>query len=572
MGKIRERFTKQEKSWIMYDWANSVYATNIMAAIFPILYASVASDTGNIWFGYAVSIASLIVAVLAPVLGALGDIRGYKKKFLTAFMLIGVVFTAVMAIAGASWEWMLVGYVLSRVGFSGANVFYDSFLTDVTTEKRMDKVSAWGYAAGYIGGSTIPFIISIAVLLLCDYNAFSQKFSILIVSVWWLVFSIPLIKNVKQVHYIEARAASVAKTAWSNFTTTLKGVFTNKGLLIFMLAYFFYIDGVGTIISMATNFGSTLGLNSTGMILALVVTQVVAVPCSILFSKLSSRFGAVKMITVAIAIYFCITIVGFSMGRMVEPVQQSFVNELEAKLEAVEPEFSDAEDQRIWDEQIAESLVENGKELVASPLVVAEGETASQRELAFFYSGSEDTGLFNELMIRLEFDCHEVAEGRNAYEFSQAAVSQSVYEALESVRSDESFVSFVLDESYAEECVNSASTAQLLFWILAFMVGTVQGGIQALSRSYYARLIPPERSNEYFGFFDIFGKFAAVVGPALYATCYGLTGRASYGILSLILLFFLGGLFLMLGRKRIAATEEQMRLSRAEKNIEGEQG
>ncbi|MDO4543946.1 MAG: MFS transporter [Clostridia bacterium] len=571
MGKLRQRFTKQEKSWIMYDWANSVYATNIMAAIFPILYAELASDTGNVWFGYAVSVASLIVAVLAPILGAVGDIKGYKKRMLTAFMLIGVVFTAVMAFAGASWQWMLVGYILSRIGFSGSCIFYDSFLTDVTTEERMDKVSGWGYAAGYIGGSTIPFIISIVVLMLCKYNSFSQKFSILIVSVWWLVFSIPLLINVKQVHYIEAKTSSVAKTAFRNFKMTLKDVFTNKGLLLFMLAYFFYIDGVDTIISMATNFGSTLGLDRTGMILALVVTQVVAVPCSILFSHLSKRFGAVRMIATAICIYFCITIVGFTMGMMVEPSQQRFVEAFDAEIEKVELQFENEEDQRIWEEDIVANLRENGKKLVTQPLTVREDGSLTEREYAYFYLGEDDEGLFNTVLIRLECDSNSVTERRNAYAFSSRELSEQVYTAIEGIRTDEEFKAEILSEEYTESSLAAAEIAQGLFWALAFMVGTVQGGIQALSRSYYARLIPVERSNEFFGFFDIFGRFAAVVGPALYATCYGLTGRASYGILSLILLFFMGGLVLLLGRKRIAETENKVREQRRLKAAETEQ-
>lgn len=559
-------FTKQEKSWIMYDWANSVYATNIMAAIFPILYVSMATDAGNVWFGYGVSLASLVVAVLAPILGALGDIRGNKKRFLTFFMVLGVVFTAVIAFA-PSWEWMLVGYVLSRIGFSGSCVFYDSFLTDVTTEERMDKVSAWGYAAGYIGGSTIPFIISIAVLMFCDYNAFSQKFSILIVSVWWLLFSIPLLKNVKQVHYIEAKTKSIAKTAWKNFSATLRGIFTNKGLLIFMLAYFFYIDGVDTIISMATNFGSTLGLDSTGMILALVVTQIVAVPCSILFSRLANRFSAVKMITTAICIYFCITIVGFSMGQIVEPAQQKFADMFDARVAQIDISFQNEKDKEIFD-GIVKSMREEGKSSISANLEIEENNTESNRQRAYFSIVKEEepqgsnVSMFEKVLDRLEFEGHPIDEKYTAYAFSSAQVSQQVYNALEDMRTDETFVSSVMSEQYTNECMSKASTAQILFWVLAFMVGTVQGGIQALSRSYYAKLIPPERSNEYFGFFDIFGKFAAVVGPALYALCYGLTGKASFGILSLIVLFFAGGMMLIMGRKKLLATEQSVRQSK----------
>jgi UMF1 family MFS transporter len=199
---IGKRFTKSEKSWIFYDWANSVYATNIMAVIFPIYYASVAGDIGNKWWGVGVSVASLIGALIAPTLGAVADFKGYKKKLLFIFILIGTLSTAVLAFV-STWQWMLVGYVISHIGFSGSCVFYDSFLTDVTTHERMDRVSSWGYAAGYIGGSTIPFVISIAVMLLRNYDPIAMKFSILIVTVWWLLFSIPILRNVEQKHYVQ---------------------------------------------------------------------------------------------------------------------------------------------------------------------------------------------------------------------------------------------------------------------------------------------------------------------------------------------------------------------------------
>ena len=427
--RSEKRFTKAEKSWIMYDWANSIYATNIMAAIFPIYFAMQANETGNKLYGFAVSAAALVVALLAPILGAIGDFSGMKKKLFAGFLVLGLVFTAVMA-AFEDWRLMLVGFILSRIGFSGSCLFYDSFLTDVTTPERMDRVSSWGYAMGYIGGSTIPFIISIAVMLLLNQSVLSYKIAILIVVVWWAVFSIPFLKNVKQQYSVEDAPQALAKQAFRNAWKTFKDILKDKKILFFIIAYFFYIDGVDTIISMATNYGETLGLGAIGMILALLVTQIVAVPFSILFGNLAKKVGAMKMIAIAVCVYFVITILGFFMGFNIE-----------------------------------------------------------QAELS---GGDIDAAL---------------------------------------------------------------KLSSTLFWILATLVGTVQGGIQALSRSYFGQLIPPERSNEYYGFLDIFGKFSCVIGPALYAATYAATGRASLGILSIIVLFFGGMVALFAGRKYMKAEE-----------------
>lgn len=428
--RSEKRFTKAEKSWIMYDWANSIYATNIMAAIFPIYFAMQANETGNKLYGFAVSAAALVVAVLAPILGAIGDFSGMKKKLFAGFLVLGLVFTAVMA-AFEDWRLMLVGFILSRIGFSGSCLFYDSFLTDVTTPERMDRVSSWGYAMGYIGGSTIPFIISIAIMLLMNQSVLSYKIAIMIVVVWWAVFSIPFLKNVKQQYSVEDAPQALAKEAFRNAWKTFKDILKDKKILFFIIAYFFYIDGVDTIISMATNYGETLGLGAIGMILALLVTQIVAVPFSILFGNLAKKVGAMKMIAIAVCVYFVITILGFFMGFNIE-----------------------------------------------------------QAELS---GGDIDAAL---------------------------------------------------------------KLSSTLFWILATLVGTVQGGIQALSRSYFGQLIPPERSNEYYGFLDIFGKFSCVIGPALYAATYAATGRASLGILSIIVLFFGGIVALFAGRKYMKAEEK----------------
>ena len=379
-----KRFTKPEWSWILYDWANSIYATNIMAAIFPILYSQIAGKgtTGDHLYGYAVSAANLLVAVLSPYLGAIADFRGMKKKLWFGFMITGVLFTALMGIAG-SWKLMLIGFVISRIGFSGSVMFYDSFLTDVTVPKKMDEVSTWGFAMGYIGGSTIPFLISIAIMILMNQSELSMRIAVLIVPVWWLVFSIPFMKNVHQVSYVDTPPKELGKVAWKNTVNTFRNILRNKAVLFFLL-------------------------------------------------KLSKKVGALKLITFSVLMYAFITIIGFLMGYIVD--------------------------------------------------------------------FSENLGLTPEKAI---------------------------------------------------------SISQILFWVLATLVGTVQGGIQALSRSYFGQLIPPERSGEYFGFMDIFGKFACVIGPALYELFYGITGKPCFGILSIILLFIIGFVFLTTGRKHFRIVEHK---------------
>ena len=532
----QKRFTKTEKSWILYDWANSVYATNIMAAIFPIYFASVAGDVGNKWWGVGVSLSSLVCAVLAPMLGAIADFRGYKKKLLAAFIAIGVVFTAIMAFVG-SWQWMLIGYVISRVGFSGANVFYDSFLTDVTTDERMDKVSSWGYAMGYLGGSTIPFLISIAYLMMTDFSVTAIKFSILITSVWWAAFSIPILLNVNQKFYVETPPKQLARNAGKNLLQTAKDCVTDKGMFIFLIAYFLYIDGVDSIISISTNYGATLGLGSTGMILALLVTQLVAVPFSILFSRFAKKFGAIKMILSAICMYFCICILGFVMGQMMEPHQMAYTAQVRSAQAAVSVPFAEgSQDAKVFEELVV-NLVDDGKDQLAS-----EDRVAAFDELF-------------ETMNNRVLDPAGVVYGFSGPE-SKAAASEALLEMKQIM------APYFADEEKVEAYGASLAGASTLFWILATLVGTVQGGIQALSRSYFGKLVPAERSAEFFGFYDIFGKFAAVLGPLLYAFFYMLTDRPSIGIISLIVLFACGAILLVAGRKQLEATEERVRLSR----------
>ena len=436
-------YTKEEKSWMMYDWANSAHSV-IVVTILPIFYNTVAgymadSASGMSTWGYATSAAMAIVALLAPVLGVFGDFRGMRKKLFVGFMLVGVVSCALMA-ATPMMDFMEPGmaekvgmavlalYILSTIGFAGANLYYDSFLNDVTTEDRMDKVSTMGYGMGYIGGSTIPLLtfLILNLVLGSDKMLFCLSFAFGLTAVWWLVFSIPFLKNVHQIHYVEAKRGHLFRSTFQNLWRTAKDIFTHKRVFLFIIAYFFYIDGVNTIISVSTSYGTKLGLDTVSMILALLATQIVAMPFSILFGKLAGKVGSINLLCGAVGVYFCITLVGFFMG----------------------------------------------------------------------------------------FNIEQNPESPSALALSQA-----------------------------------------LFWCMAFLVGTVQGGIQALSRSYFGKLIPPDRSNEYFGFFDIFGKFAAVIGPLLVGLFTQFTGRDSIGVISLAILFLIGEGILVSGRRTLFSTE-----------------
>jgi UMF1 family MFS transporter len=427
--KKEEKFTGTEKSWIMYDWANSVYATIMMAVIYPIYFVSFVNSrggAGDSWWGIGASLSMLALAIMAPIAGALADYRGYKKKLFIGFLVLGLGFTLFSALVDF-WPLMLIGYMLSRIGFNGSCLIYDSFLPDVTTPDRMDRVSNFGYAFGYIGGSTIPFVLSIILMQAAPAIGISSttaiKISLVITVVWWGLFSIPFIKNIKQIHYIEKPETGMLRETFSSIGRTAKKLVTHKGVFFFVLAYFFYIDGVDTVISMSTAYGETLGLGQISMILALLVTQLVAFPCSILFSRLSKRFGTLRMLLSAVWLYLLICIIGFVMGLGLE---------------------------------------------------------------------------------------------RNYF---------------------------------------GIPTATILFWILAVMVGTVQGGIQATSRSHFAKIVPPENSGEFFGFFDIFGKFAAILGPALYSFTKTVTGSSAFSILSIAILFLMALLIFAVGGKHMKAAE-----------------
>jgi len=404
------KFTKEEKSWIMYDWANSAYSLIIVTAILPIYFkyvasnAGVAESTSTALWGYASSIGTLLISLLAPILGTIADYHGYKKKFFNIFMICGVIMTlALVLVPNHSWIALLVVYIISHMGFQGANIFYDGFLVDVTLDEKTDRVSSYGYGMGYIG-SALLFVVVMILQVTGGFGLLNgdvvTKICFVLTALWWLTFSIPFFKNVKQIHGIEPQK-QVVRLSLKRLKTTISEIKKHRAIVVFLIAYFFYIDGVDTIFTMATTFGIDMGITSDTLIIILLAVNIVAFPFTVLYGYLAKKVGTKPMILVAICIYIIICTYALFMKTPLD------------------------------------------------------------------------------------------------------------------------------------------------FWILGMLVATSQGGIQALSRSYFARIIPKEKANEFFGFYNIFGKFSAILGPLIFALMTQITGKSQYGIASLIVLFVVGAILFM---------------------------
>ena len=399
---MKFKLTSLEKKWVLYDVGNSAF-TMMVSTIFPIYFNSLAESAGITdvdylaYWGYATSVCTLIVALLGPTLGAVADTKNFKKIVFSVAMGVGVAGCILLGFL-SSWLWFLGIFVLAKTGYSASLIFYDAMLTDVTEPDRMDSVSSHGYAWGYIG-SCIPFVICLGIVLggpslgldmqLCMILAF------IITALWWLMSSVPLLKSYKQKYYSET-GAHVVRDSFKRLGKTFVELAKEKHIFVFLLAFFFYIDGVYTVIDMATAYGQALGLDSTGLLLALLVTQIVAFPSVLIFSRLVKKVRPETIITICIAAYFCIAVYAY------------------------------------W--------------------------------------------------LDTQFD----------------------------------------------------------FWLLAILVGMFQGTIQALSRSYFAKIIPAEKSGEFFGIYDICGKGASVIGTALVSFLSQATGSINIGVSALSVMFLIG--------------------------------
>ncbi|MBC2715013.1 MAG: MFS transporter [Desulfobacteraceae bacterium] len=385
----------------------------MVTAIMPIFFKDFAAKgipaaVSTAHWGFANSAASFILALLSPLLGTFADYQNLKIRFFTAFLVIGLGFTLLLAVVNeGQWVLCLCLFVFARVGWAGANVFYDAFIVDVTPKERMDRISASGYAWGYIG-SVVPFLVIIAMIMAAadesstSLPVFQTKIGFMIVAVWWLIFSIPIIRNVKQCYFIP-RSSSPVSESFKRLWQTFKEIRKYRQAFLFLIAYFFYIDGVGTVISMSTAYGRDLGFSVTLLIAVILFIQIIAFPFALLYGRLAKAFSAKTMLLTGISIYCVITLVAFLLP----------------------------------------SITDNFIKTVA-------------------------------------------------------------------------------------------------FWCIAFLVGSSMGGIQALSRSFYGKLIPAKKSAEFFGFYNVFGKFAAITGPFLMGFVGAYSGHSRWGVLSVLVLFIIG--------------------------------
>ena len=310
-------------SWCLYDWANSAFATTIMAAVLPVFYSSVAATdlsktTASSYWGYTNTIAMLIVAFTAPVLGALADHSGMKKKFLAAFAALGILSTAGLVGVGRG-DWLLASslYILGMVGFSGGNNFYDSLLPHVAGDQEIDRISSWGYAMGYLGGG-ILLVFNLAMILKPQFfglpNAeWGTRYSFLTVSIWWALFTIPLLKNVSEppVVRIAGESANPLRASLQRLSLTFRNLRRHREAFKFLMAFWLYNDGIGTIISMAVIFGAEIHIAQEHLIGSILAVQVVGVPCSILFGRIAGKIGTKNAIFAGLIIYTGISIGGY---------------------------------------------------------------------------------------------------------------------------------------------------------------------------------------------------------------------------------------------------------------------
>ena len=313
--KNKFKLTALERSWILYDIANSAF-TLLVSTLIPIYFNSLAGAAGvhedmylSYW-GYAGSISTVLVAIIAPICGTMSD-RKFKKPIFLLTVVLGCIACAALGVT-THWLFFLGIFILAKVGFHSSVVFYDSMLPEITTQERMDNVSSMGYAYGYIG-SVIPFVICLVLVLFCDSFGLTMGGTMvaafLITAAWWAVLTVPLAKRYKQTAFVEKQGTALGDS-FKQLARTFREARKEKHVFVYLIAFFFFINGVYTIIDMATAYGSALGLDTTGLLLALLLTQIVAFPCAIIFGRLSAKYDTGLLIKICIICYTCITAFG----------------------------------------------------------------------------------------------------------------------------------------------------------------------------------------------------------------------------------------------------------------------
>jgi len=313
----------------MYDWANSAFATTIMAAVLPIYYASVAGadlpgNRATVYWGYTTALALFLIAIMAPILGAIADYMGAKKRFMAVFVTLGVISTAMLYFIGRG-QWLLASliFIVANIGFSGANIFYDSLLPHIAGDREIDQLSATGYALGYLGGGILLLINILWILSPTTFGipdaTTASRLAMLSVAVWWALFSIPVFRYVaeppRRVSDTDVLGANPIVAGFHRLRETFSEIRRYRQLLIFLIAFWLYNDGIGTIIKMATIYGTEVGIGQTDLIGALILTQFVGIPFAFAFGGLAKRIGAKSCLYLALAVYTLISVAGYFLSQ-----------------------------------------------------------------------------------------------------------------------------------------------------------------------------------------------------------------------------------------------------------------
>jgi UMF1 family MFS transporter len=655
-GMSEEEYKRRIRAWTMYDWANSAFATTILAAVLPVYYSQVAG--GNLpsaavatsYWSVGLSVSLLIIAILSPILGTVSDVMRGKKVFLAIFVGIGVVGTGLLVLV-ATGDWLLASilFILGRIGFSGANVFYDALLPHVAREEDRDKVSTRGYAMGYLGGG-ILLALNVVMIQLIP-GTWGVRISFLSVAVWWAVFSIPIFRRVPEPpSAVEklAHGVNVVTASFRRIRDTFVDIRRYRQLFKFLLAFFIYNDGIGTIIGVAVIYGAELGFGTTELLLAILLVQFVGIPFSLIFGRLPGGGDKRRPIYLAFILYNLVALpmLGvLSVRYMPADIVGKRPESYPTTASAVGEGSYSAEDPSITYSGSWESLTVPARDLgVDEDKVYKSSSTVgSNYEISFngqtvevVYGIGPEQGkwavfLDGHALLDAEDDMPVVINAFNStrrYEIEQEFNAQVPGEhTLKLVNSDQRdpesggnlmnlseirvlhvrpqsnlmwvlgiilvveviglALSLLLGRMLFSGIVDKFDTKRSIllalvfymviavwgyfinsvieFWALAWMVAVVQGGSQALSRSLYASMSPSTKSGEFFGLYGVMEKFSAIIGPLIFAVVVTLFGRSQPAILSLIVLFIVGGVLLTLVNvdegKRVAQEEDARVLS-----------